>query len=526
MSSLGVIYVIQKLYELSTEPLTVKIGSTKNFYNRMCGYKTGEKEFINKYLNIWKFEIIESKYNCYELDYLIRIISMKIEKPYKHYDGRGGREHYYFNNIENLKIFFDRIKVKFVFEKVDVDTLEKSLNVDDYDETVEIKPKKINIDENEILDINSELQKDVQQKLQPLDYQSELLIKMEKIQKPILKLIWSCGLGKSLLSIFVVEKFQYKIICIGVPSIYLQKQFSTEILKIFPNFNNILCIGGYQNFTTDLNVIRKHYEKHKNESEPIFIITTYSSCHLLVDDFEFDFKIGDEAHHLVGIENNDTKNYRMFHNIKSKKTLFMTATEKIIDNKKYQVMYSMDDESIFGECIDNKTVKWAIDNKKITDYSLLILSNTKKEIDTIISELNLKIDNHNLFLAVFMNLKAMCEYQKLTHSVIYCNSVESCDIINNYTNLLLEKKIFNIDEKTFYNNSLHTSKKINVNDEIEIFKNAQKGIISSVYILSEGFNLPKLNCVVFAEIMISEIRCVQASLRPNRLNFEDVNKKL
>ena len=44
----------------------------------------------------------------------------------------------------------------------------------------------------------------------------------------------------------------------------------------------------------------------------------------------------------------------------------------------------MNDEKIFGKCIDEKTIYWAILNKKITDYNLIILKNTEYEIDSII----------------------------------------------------------------------------------------------------------------------------------------------
>ena len=118
-----------------------------------------------------------------------------------------------------------------------------------------------------------------------------------------------------------------------------------------------------------------------------FLITTYESCNKLLNN-KFDFKIGDEAHHLVGSTEEKTKD--AFHKIKSNKSLFMTATEKVIENNRTnKVIYSMDDTDIFGQVIDSKSIKWAIENKKITDYYLLILKNTNEEINTIIKSLNL-----------------------------------------------------------------------------------------------------------------------------------------
>jgi len=364
----------------------------------------------------------------------------------------------------------------------------------------------------------------------PNDQQIDVLNNVENKYREnnILKLIWSCGLGKTLLSIMIILKMCFQTNIIGVPSIFLQKQFFNEILKIFPNKNNILCVGGNtEQSTTSLKQIETFIKNRKNET--IFIITTYDSCHLLLN-FNFDFKIGDEAHHLVGIDNEETKNYKSFHKIQSNKTLFMTATEKNICNKNKEV-YTMDDVKIFGEYLDIKSVKWAIDNHKITDYNLLILSNTENEIRDIIDELHLgiQIDNKELFLSAFMTLKSIEKYNNLTHVLICCNTTDSADLVNSYIKAMLDKKIFNINQNDVYYNSLHSKNKLNIdlnkpNNEIEKFKNAKFGIISSVYIFSEGFDLPKLSCVVFAENMLSEIRIVQTALRANRLDRNNPNK--
>jgi hypothetical protein len=37
----------------------------------------------------------------------------------------------------------------------------------------------------------------------------------------------------------------------------------------------------------------------------------------------------------------------------------------------------MKNKEIFGKYIDIKTVHWSIENKKITDYNILVLKNTE-----------------------------------------------------------------------------------------------------------------------------------------------------
>ena len=375
--------------------------------------------------------------------------------------------------------------------------------------------------------------------LKPLSHQTHIIDMISDFYNinNIGKLIWSCGLGKTLLSIFIVQKLKFNKIIIGVPSKFLQKQFITEILKIYPNKDNILCVGGdYYNSTTDIQIILNFYNKQTNH--PLFIISTYHSCYLLTN-INVDYKIGDESHHLTGlkseleseleIENEETVGYKEFHKIKSNKTLFMTATEKIVETKVNKKIYSMDDVNIFGKLIDKKSVKWAIDNNKITDYKLLIISNTENEIIDIMNYLKIEIKNKELFMSAFMSLKAIEKYKDLTHILICCNETENTEIIKKYIDVLLEKNIFQIDKNDFYNEAIHSNKKININldsptNEIDKFKNSKYGIISSVYIFGEGFDLPKLIGVVFAENMISDIRTLQTSMRPTRLDKLNPNK--
>ena len=399
--------------------------------------------------------------------------------------------------------------------------------------------------------------------IKPKEHQQEVLLKINEFYKynNIGKLIHCCGLGKSLLGILIVHKLNYKNVVIGVPNIYLQKQMKNEILKIFTNHENILYIGGTTDknddiiikSTTDPTIIYQFINKHSNECK--FIITTYDSCHYLLNyssqqehirpkdyssihDFYFDFKIGDEAHHLVGSELDKTKD--SFHNIKSYKTLYMTATEKIIENNRtHKIIYSMDDEIKFGKIIDVKTINWAIEHKKITDYNLIILKNTEDEINNIINYCSIQehIKNYKeLFLAAFMSLKSIEKYNDLTHILIYTNKTEHSELVKKYIDIILDLDIININKSNYYNNALHSNSKEKLYDiklldntiqegEITKFKKASWGIISSVYIFGEGFDCPKLNGVVFGENMYSDIRIIQSTLRPNRLDSDFPDKK-
>lgn len=474
-----------------------KLGKTINIRERDGVYTTGE---IKRGKFILVIEI--DKYDSIE-----KILQNEFKNDNIYIDG--GIEFYNKKIINELIPYLDYLGFnykKLTDEEINQITIRDNNNIDN------------NI--NNIIDII------------PNNQQIIVLNKIDEFYKinNIGKIIWSCGLGKTLLSILISKKLNSKKIIIGVPSIYLQKQFINEILKIYVKEENILCVGGDTKYsTTNIDKIKTFI--NNNAIEQKIIITTYTSCYLLVDnEIKFDFKIGDESHHLTGIENDETTGYLNFHKIEATKTLYMTATEKEVESKLKKNKYTMSDEIIFGKTIDEKSVNWAIKNKKITDFIIAIIANTEKEIDEIIKKIGIQIENKELFMSAFMSLKAMEKYNDLTHILICCNTTNNAELITEYINIILSKKIIQIDNKDIYNEALHSNKKININlsdeqNEINKFKKSKYGIISSVYIFGEGFDLPKLNGVVFAENMLSDIRIIQTALRPNRLEKNNLNKK-
>jgi predicted helicase len=153
----------------------------------------------------------------------------------------------------------------------------------------------------------------------------------------------------------------------------------------------------------------------------------------------------------------------------------------------------MDDKNIFGEVIDYKSINWAIENKKITDYNILIIKNNEEEINNIIKNLDLNnsiLDHKDLFLAAFMSLKSIEKYNQphlhrhdssvrnLTHILIYTNKTENSELVKKYVDIILDLNIINIDKNIIYNEALHSNNKENViENEINKFKNASYGII-------------------------------------------------
>ena len=91
--------------------------------------------------------------------------------------------------------------------------------------------------------------------------------------------------------------------------------------------------------------------------------------------------------------------------------------------------------------------------------------------------------------------------------------------------MLLENNYFDIPELYY---SSYTGDEITAKTQKEIISNFEKanfGIITCVYALSEGKDLPYLDAVVFAENMTSPIRIVQSALRAIRKNINEPYKR-
>ena len=362
-------------------------------------------------------------------------------------------------------------------------------------------------------------------------------------------IIWPCGAGKTLEALYISsEGLKLKNILICVPSKNLLNQWREVINKFYPHWKNDIIINGNGN-----NINMKELEKSKK-----IVISTYHSVGKILklqktDSTTFDIKIGDECHHLVGElkKEENLKKFTTFHQIKSHKTLFLTATaKKYLELNANKVIYSMHLNNYFGEVIDERTVNWAIENGYLCDYKLIDVVNKQSEINIIMDGLNIiqllesgshkkyidklkqnaiknetvwrdKIDE--LFMASYLAVKSIHE-EGLSKLLLYTNLIVHADICKYFIQSIINSDIFqDFDKKNFYNNDLHSDKE-NIEQEINTFKKCKKGIVSCVNIFNEGHDDPTLDGVVFAEAIKSTIAIIQKCLRPHRKNPDNPSK--
>ena len=338
-------------------------------------------------------------------------------------------------------------------------------------------------------------------------------------------LVLMCGVGKTLISLWITQELNSNTILIGVPNKLLLKQWEDVICNMFKNTPYLIVSGGI--CIEDINRFLE------NNKEKCIVITTYSSAHKVYrstqyTEFVFDMKILDEVHHLT--TNNmrlahTTKKYIQMLNIPSVKQLSLTATLKQLESMRDDgIVVSNDNVKYFGEIIDRKCLLWAINENIICDYVIQTIITNEEQLEKQLSRFHIIEENDKrLFLSAFASLKSINEGHS-HHLLIYCNNMGNSSKIIQYIKMLLDDNYFDIPD-LYYSNYHSEMKSKDQKEIINNFEKAKFGIITCVYCLGEGWDFPLLDGVVFAENMTSNIRIVQSALRASRKNKKDTNKK-
>ena len=483
----------------------IKLGITRNIADRANTYITGE---LHRGVWLQVYEINQQA---------LAIVDIQLKRAFKpqHIYHDGGTEFYSRDIIESLdkelKIICNRLKIQ-CYKWTD----DAILNADRTARIRSLPPAAKRL----FSQLTKERARQIIARLHaihkpslgmryhgPNEQQRDVLGKINQFytQHHAGRIHWACGLGKALLSVLIVRKLnepningtnkpgtninelnkhecQIKTVLIGVPSITLQKQMQDEIYKIYPSASVTLINGIIPN---------NNIEQAEN---PIFYITTYHSSQAAAgfisdNKIKIDFKIADEYHHIAQNINGDI-GFAAFDKIISNKALYLSATPPL------GPLSNDDDLDLkYGPVIDTRSIQWAIEHKKITDYCLIVCQPTLKYTSVI-------------KYAAYMSIKAMQEYKALTHMLLYTNTTAEAEQASAELNKLGFQG---------YNRALHSQVKTNLPEELTKFRDAQCGIISCVYMFGEGFDLPQLNGVCIAAPMRSNTRITQYLLRPNRL---------
>lgn len=334
-------------------------------------------------------------------------------------------------------------------------------------------------------------------------------------------LILPCGVGKTLISLWIMQRMKWSKILVGVPSCNLLIQWKNtfEELNYFKNgFKIVLIQQGVSE--TDIANISTH--------KKVIVITTYQSCNKLLAQ-KFDVKICDEMHHLTSKDSTfslqeERKTNLKFLVIETTFQLGLTATPRIVkedlqQQQQQQQHHAIANDTIesFGEAIVERGLRSAIDLKTICDYRINIYSTNSTHLK-IFEAFNVDDEkDQRLFLTAYGMLHLIL-IGKCSNWLVCANTIEACRNLKTYVYQLLLEKTFACLKDEIYVDVFTSDLRADIQKTIlQKFENSEKGILINVQCLAEGYSFTGLHGVAIAEPIHSKIRATQFLTRNLRL---------
>ncbi len=408
------------------------------------------------------------------------------------------------------------------------------------------------------------------------------------------KLIMACGTGKTYTSLKIMEALDPKITLFLAPSIALLSQTFREYAqeKSEPFYASIVCsddkTGKSKNEDNDdikfselplkpstrLEDILSVYEKAQKENKRFIIFSTYQSALRIKEAQEaglnkIDLIVCDEAHRTVGAmyssnERDDKNAFTLCHSdehIKATKRLYMTATPKVYSEsskakakEKDNVIYSMDDEEIFGEEIYTLNFERAIALDLLTDYKVIILAVRSENLSGVTNSVNKKISQlkakgtkldkkliNNEFVCKIVgthkglakqdvialddenkednDLKNKADTFVSQRAISFCKSINTSKNIKDSFETIMECYDEELKKKSFKNLKIsidHVDGTMNCKERLEKLENLNQfepntcKVLSNARCLSEGVDVPTLDSVIFFDGKSAMVDIIQA----------------
>jgi superfamily II DNA or RNA helicase len=359
------------------------------------------------------------------------------------------------------------------------------------------------------------------------------------------RLIMPCGTGKSLAAYWIAEALRAKTILVAVPSLALVRQslkdWTREFLAhgIKPDW---LCVcsddtvGKLERDEFVGEVYETGLPTHTDAKQiaarirapstgPKIVFTTYQSSGKLAAAarkarIKFDLAILDEAHKTVGVHSKTFATLLSDKKIKIQRRVFMTATERVFRGDRSDVL-SMDNERDYGARFFQLSFKEAIEQKIITDYKILTMTVSDGHIRQLINQNRiLNLNSRDLdeaeaqSIAAGIALKRIFKRHGVKHAISFHRSIRAADRFREQQDAL--NRMGSLGPKT---TNLHISSKKTAgqrSDLLDEFVVRKRALMTNARCLTEGVDVPAIDCVMFAEPKQSRVDIVQAAGRALR----------
>ena len=235
---------------------------------------------------------------------------------------------------------------------------------------------------------------------------------------------------------------------------------------------------------------------------------------------KFDLAILDEAHKTVGVHSKTFATLLSDKKIKIRRRVFMTATERVYRGDRDDVL-SMDSDKDYGKRFFQLSFKEAIKQSIITDYKILTMTVSDGHIRELIDQNRiLNLNSRDLdeaeaqTIAAGIALKRIYKGHGVKHAISFHRSIRGADRFREQQDAL--NRMGSLGPKT---TNLHISSKKTAGQRSELlreFVGHKRALMTNARCLTEGVDVPAIDCVMFADPKQSRVDIVQAAGRALR----------
>ena len=394
----------------------------------------------------------------------------------------------------------------------------------------------------------------------PRDYQIEILDDLDRglSEHEKGKLIAACGIGKTLIALWLTERRKDNLVLFLAPSLQLIRQTLGEWAKEASQPFEYLCVCSDQTVdvedatliasseldipvTTDSSTIKDFLSAQGGKKKVIF--STYQSAPILKDaltntKLQFDVAFYDEAHRTAGVSGSNLFSLAISNeNIPVKNRVFMTATERVlrprlknIAKEAEQIVFSMDDAEKYGPTLHRLSFGKAIEKKIVSDYRIVFAGITQGDLNKYITQNQYVTECHSVDNAEIETaqsiykrilLKRCFKELSIKKAITFHSKVSEAKIFaNRFSEDLAGLRLGRISVSHVNGAMASIERAAYIRD----FEGADAGVITNVRCLTEGVDIPLIDAVYFANPKGSIIDIVQAVGRALRQPFGSTGK--
>jgi predicted helicase len=392
------------------------------------------------------------------------------------------------------------------------------------------------------------------------------------------KLIMACGTGKTYTALKIAEDMAGtgQMVLFLVPSLALMSQTIREwtIDTTTPIRAFAVCsdaqVGKRRKYDGDVAEVEIHDLDYpattsatklaKKVAQPApdrmtVVFSTYQSIQVISDAQhkhglpEFALIVCDEAHRTTGatLEGDDESNFVKVHSqafIAARKRLYMTATPRVFGdavkskaNEAAAVLCSMDDEKLYGKELFVRGFGWAVENRLLTDYKVLVLAvdeqlvsaSVQRRLDDGTSEL--KLDDATKIIGCYKALtkrglknELLTDAEPMKRGLAFCKDIATSKMVEREFSAVVSEYLTSDegretegDAKPLDCELRHVDGTFQAKERnrlLDWLKEEHGGhacrILTNARCLSEGVDVPALDAILFMHPRKSQIDVVQS----------------